>query len=439
MGASPDLTLCAFAVLSTIYILVKNFPLLIIWSTRPGVVWPKRSIVIYCPAWIPGQQAEWGPESTKTGLGGSEEAVVYLSREWVKKGYSVTVYNKCGRMAGVHDGVVYLPTSSFNLNDRFDQFILWRSPEPFCGRVNAFRKTYWTHDAPACMLWASVLSMSNVKDCATLFVTLSRNFGYKAALVYIVSTLVYWPRSVTVKMEASVALTKFHADCLRPIIPLQERRLKTIGNGVVPEQFDWGRPVQRDPYRLIYAMSYNRGLERLLRMWPRVRAAVPQATLHLYYGWGAIYNKQQLADLQQAVKQEGIFEHGRVGHIELLEEYRKAGIFAYPSSTPEAYSISTVKAMLCGCVPVLSALGALPSVAGAHKGPIVVSPHDDDEAYLEALLGVLRDIPDQERRRKAMLATAKPQMYAWSTIAQQWIDQVFTNDDLQGVLDDIPK
>lgn len=371
--------------------------------------------------------------------------MVYLSREWTRLGHEVTVFNKCGSLAGTYpDGVTYRPTSEFNINDTFHHFILWRSPEPFCGRVKAFRKVYWTHDAPACMLWASVLTLGNVKDCVTLFNKLSRNFGFHMAILYIVSTLVYWPRSVTTKMEASVALTKFHADCLRPIVPLEHRRVMTIGNGVVAAQFDpkvVGRElttdVPRDPLRLIYAMSYNRGLERLLKMWPRVLAQVPGVSLHLYYGWGAIYNKQQLLDLQALVKQPSIFEHGKVGHEELLVEYRKAGVFAYPSSTPEAFSISTLKAILCGCVPVVSALGALPSVAGAHDGPLIVSPHDDDEAYLEALLSVLVDTREQERRRALMRKTAKAEKFGWDRIAKEWDEKVFYNDDLIGVLDDI--
>jgi hypothetical protein len=52
--------------------------------------WSDKSIVIFC-----GQgYEEWGPHTLDKGMGGSEEAVVYLSRELSKLGYEVTVYGE---------------------------------------------------------------------------------------------------------------------------------------------------------------------------------------------------------------------------------------------------------------------------------------------------------------------------------------------------------
>jgi len=54
-------------------------------------VWPKKSIAYFC-----GKGYEpWGANTLDKGMGGSEEAVVYLSREMAKLGYHVTVYNEC--------------------------------------------------------------------------------------------------------------------------------------------------------------------------------------------------------------------------------------------------------------------------------------------------------------------------------------------------------
>ncbi|MFM7792545.1 MAG: glycosyltransferase family 1 protein, partial [Microcystis panniformis] len=40
------------------------------------------------------------------------------------------------------------------------------------------------------------------------------------------------------------------------------------------------------PYRLVYASRYYRGLESMLKHgWPIIKAAIPAAELHLYYGF----------------------------------------------------------------------------------------------------------------------------------------------------------
>ena len=70
---------------------------------------------------------KWGPENLKTGIGGSETAVIQLSKEWIKMGYQVVVYCDCGDQEGAHDGVFYVNYFKFNPRDSFNILINWRS------------------------------------------------------------------------------------------------------------------------------------------------------------------------------------------------------------------------------------------------------------------------------------------------------------------------
>src|SRR6185312_15432949 len=81
---------------STLY----DSPILI--NTRneytPGRVWPKKSIAIYVGQ---GPLGNWGPENLDNGgLGGSEEAVIRLSRELAKLGWCIEVFGTPGTQAG---------------------------------------------------------------------------------------------------------------------------------------------------------------------------------------------------------------------------------------------------------------------------------------------------------------------------------------------------
>jgi tetratricopeptide (TPR) repeat protein len=115
----------------------------------PGKRWPKGSVVFFCgPSY-----EEWGPEYLDQGMGGSEEAVIYLSRALAKAGHEVTVYNQRTKpWVDAHKDEkpdsprpVYLPWTEINPNDTFDVFVAWRNPTG-CREVTARKILCDLHD-----------------------------------------------------------------------------------------------------------------------------------------------------------------------------------------------------------------------------------------------------------------------------------------------------
>lgn len=113
----------------------------------PTQTWPDKSIVFYCGA---GNET-WGPDTLDKGMGGSEEAVVYLSRELAKLGWQVTVFNDREGVyyeeyvgqgqwenmvstngdslyGGKYHRITYKPWTLLNPNDQFNVFVAWRNP-----------------------------------------------------------------------------------------------------------------------------------------------------------------------------------------------------------------------------------------------------------------------------------------------------------------------
>ena len=87
--------------------------------------WPDKSIVFYL-----GKRALLLESDLKTkGASGSDSAVFFLTREWVKHGYDVTIYTNCEDKEGIHDGVRYLNYRKLNWYDTFDTLIIWRHPK----------------------------------------------------------------------------------------------------------------------------------------------------------------------------------------------------------------------------------------------------------------------------------------------------------------------
>jgi tetratricopeptide (TPR) repeat protein len=96
-------------------------------NSKPPKEWADNEIVYYA-SWGNKHFEEWTPDNLQKGIGGSESAVIYLAKEWVKLGYKVTVYCDCGNKGGEYDGVTYKHYNLVNFNDKFSTIIFWRSP-----------------------------------------------------------------------------------------------------------------------------------------------------------------------------------------------------------------------------------------------------------------------------------------------------------------------
>lgn len=158
--------------------------------------WLDNSLVIFC-----GQgYEEWGPQTLGKGMGGSEEAVVYLSRELAKLGWNVTVYgevehtlydNLWHKDEPIKGTVVYEPWKKIDVRDNFNVFVSWRAPQ-YLERIKAKVKLADIHD---------VLPESLMKDYPDV--------------TYLVKSAYH--RSLTPK--------------------LPDDKFRIIGNGIAPEQF----------------------------------------------------------------------------------------------------------------------------------------------------------------------------------------------------------
>lgn len=93
-------------------------------KVTPPRIWGEKEICYFANFFSPGLE-EWDGRNIQKGIGGSETAVIELSKQWVKQGYKVTVYGSAVEPCIV-DGVIYLPWYHFNRKDYFNIFIQWR-------------------------------------------------------------------------------------------------------------------------------------------------------------------------------------------------------------------------------------------------------------------------------------------------------------------------
>lgn len=347
----------------------------------PPRVWAEDEIALYCG---PGFE-KWSPKSVDQGVGGSESAVIYLGKELAKLGYKLTVYGDPGEDEGEYDGVTYLPFYKFNHNDSFNIFISWRQPGIADLPLKTKQFHVWNHD---------------IQNPAN-----------------------YTPERVK-RIDKVFFLSKWHRDNVKE---LPESQIFYTANGLPDIKV---KPTKRDPHKIIYSSSYDRGLEHLLEMWPKIRQAIPDATLEIFYGWSMfdfmaannpprqMWKKQ----MDEKMNQPGITHHGRVSHKELAEWYAKSGIWAYPTHFGEISCITAMMAQTYGAIPVVVNYAALRETV-KHGVRIEGDIYDQEtkDEYVKELIGLLKDPERQESIRTEMVAAAD---FSWSTVAKQW-DELF--------------
>ena len=270
-------------------------------------------------------EKEWNPEvAEKEGVGGSEEAVIHLSKRWAEMGYEVTVYNNCGHEAKVYDGVTYKPFWEWNYRDKQDVVILWRSPIMCDYEINADKVFIDLHDV--------------IKEGEFNEKRLSR-------------------------IDKIFVKTDFH----RSLFPnITDDMFAVIPNGIDPEPFKGEH--KKDPYLIINTSSPDRSISAFIEGFKKVKEQVPEAKAKWAYGWGIFDivhgNDQQVMkwknDIEKQIEEtDGLEALGRISHGEVAKLYNEATVFGYPTEFAEIHCISAVKAQAAGAIPVTTDFAAL--------------------------------------------------------------------------------
>lgn len=281
---------------------------------------------------------DWNPDTVaQKGIGGSETAVVEMAKRLVRYGHKVTVYNQCGDFGGTFEGVDYVDHTKFGPHD-CDILITSRRADAVDFGVRARATLCWVHD-----------------------VHLGAALTHERAL----------------KIDRFFCLTHWHKDFFLKQYPfVHPAQVIVTRNGIDLSKF---QPTNepRNPHRAVYSSSPDRGLQSLLQMWPRIRQRVPDAELHVFYGFetweacsqnnpGQLTYIKLLKDMLRDCEQHGVTSHGRVSQSRLAEEFQKSGVWPYPTWFSETSCITAMEAQAAGLAIVTSPIAALPETVGAR-------------------------------------------------------------------------
>jgi hypothetical protein len=177
---------------------------------------------------------------------------------------------------------------------------------------------------------------------------------------------------------------------------------------------------KRDSHRFIYASSYDRGLEPLLKYtWPKIRRAFPDASFHIFYGMNRLAKTPLGQRLVKLFEQPGIHEHGRIDLEEIARQKAKSGFHLYVSnSETEIDCISVRESLLCGAIPVLGNDYVFSERDGIH----VTGKTSDESTYKRAasiIIGSLKRESAYLEKIREKLKKSKT-IISWDDISKEW-------------------
>lgn len=342
-----------------------------------SILTPTEDIWITCPA--QGFYL-WDEEVAKTqGIGGSETAAVRMARELHDQtGRKVIIFNNRTEVK-IIDGVEYRPAqevAKYAATQLPALHIAWRH-----NMVVTPAKTYvWCHD-----------------------------LGFPGVEAHD-------------RYEKVMALSEFHKGYLIGLYGIPEQKIWVTRNGIDLSRFDAPWDAKKDPNRIVFTSSPDRGLKEAILVMDEVRKSLPHSELHAYYGFDNMIKMgrhDQVKDLQaMCLDRSWVHFHGNTPHDLLINELRKASVWLYPTWFAETFCISALEAALSKVYPVVRKWGALPDTLRGISCDLLDLPcetKEQRESYAERVVLAIKE-------EKWRSVSADPLTLSWKSVATEWIE-----------------
>jgi glycosyltransferase involved in cell wall biosynthesis len=342
----------------------------------------------------------WTPsDMEQRAVAGSEIAAVRLAQEFARRGFRVVIFVPSDGRSGNYSGVEFRDGADFLRfaeEQVIDILIVSRYVRLLDGPFRARKRFLWLHDI-----------------CA-----LGTAPGANDVM-----------HSLHGRIDGIVCQTDFQVEAVMRWHGIDREKMHIIGLGTDTTRFEVD--IDRQPNRFIYASAPERGLDTLIDLFPLIRRRIPDAELHIFYGWdlwdhfiaryGAAEHKRSGDRLKVRCNQPGVVMHERAGQKQIAEEFLKSDIWFYPTRFVETFCITALEAQLGGAVCVCSDLGALHNTVG-DRGILIPGDAYSAPYRRQALEHVFGVLEDASRKR---LLTDKARRWAlqqtWEKSGDGWM------------------
>jgi protein O-GlcNAc transferase len=349
---------------------------------------------------------EWDHRSPDDpGIGGSETAVAELAKRLASRGHPVTVYTKVREGCPEYDagGARWLPLEAA--------------------------------DFTASGVWVLSRCPSALDNFA---------LPHPRQKIWLVCQDVYYPKTFAdghpvangmseqrvEKLDWAFPLCHAHEKLLVERVPELKGKTRLSSNGIRSDlvaKVEASVLPPRDPYKIMFTSSPDRGLASLLRIYARARETEPRLSLVAAYGWDNIEKcegkhwKRVREECESLASVSGVTYSGRLPQPELYRLFLTSGLWVYPTTFTETSCVSCMEAQALGAIPITNPLWALADNV-RHGVFLPGDPANDPlvrAQYVGEILRLTGDIDLQERIRAEMMPWARAK-FDWERVVNDY-------------------
>jgi glycosyltransferase involved in cell wall biosynthesis len=336
-------------------------------------------IVITCP---PQGPYEWDGDLYKTkAMGGSETAAIEMA-VWLKRisGRSVKIFNNRTE-AKRCDGVDYIPATEVT---------------QYMSKFKPYIHIAWRHnvkltDAPT-FVWSHDLQTPGVDQL--------KNY------------------------DKVMCLTPFHKNYMVSTQGVPEDKIYVTRNGIDPMRFI--EPGIKDPNKVIFPSSPDRGLDRAMRIMDKVRLKHPEAYLAVYYGIEHLpkYGRTDLMNELKAMMDERpwVKYYGATQQDELMKHFKEAAIWLYASDWIETSCVSAMEVICSGVYPIVRKIGGVADTLAYAESqgmakllPIECVTESEHQIFADEVCKAIEEKAWEK-------VSIDPYTISWEKVAKEWLD-----------------
>lgn len=345
--------------------------------------------IFYSP--VAFEQWDWR-NSIEKGIGGSETSHVEMAWRLARRGHEVITYapipDDC---PGEWRGTIWkrLDEVDWTLDG---VWVLYRCPE----KLDEF-----TEDHPRKTLWL-----------------LNQDWHYRT----------FTPERLA-KLDKMLCLCEWHKRYCLETMSFPAEKIMVTSNGLKADLIEEVEKegITRNPYRIMYASSPDRGLVHVIRAFAIAREFEPRLELHVFYGFNNLRKLTQMPRLQanadlceRLMKQvPGVTFHGRITQNQLYREWMSTGLWVYRTDFRETSCITCMEAQALGAIPIVSPVAALDE--NVHFGEAIEGDADDPLVGAKFAQAIVKwaHPTKQENTRKVMMAYARKR-FDWERFVTEW-------------------
>ena len=228
------------------------------------------------------------------------------------------------------------------------------------------------------------------------------------------------------KLKGIFCMSEWHKEYFLNIFPMMKDITYVFPNGINIDKYNVN--INKKPNSFIYSSFPNRGLLNLLKMFPKIREKIPNATLNVFCDTKNKWTQTVaggdmiLIDKLLEEQKEYVTNHGFVTKDILTNYFLQTEIWLYPCTFMETFCVTALEAAMSNTLCVTNNLGALINTV-ADRGIIIPGDANDVEWQYSTINKIIDILNNPSKKNDLIMKNSKwAENYDWSILAQNMIE-----------------